>query len=190
MFIDIGASKVEILFFKIQIWLHLQTRALACIVRSPLFERGHQRENLSFLQKGPFFSEKGALFAIFWGGPTGHGPVDRWASPPLPAEALIKELKWPTVRDMIRSETATIVFKSANNLAPEYLSHLFIKKAQSDKTFKFPCFKNSVCLSKQIVYLTIDPFTCQKRGLDRASKSGKFCEGKQKHDPRSQYKHC
>ena len=33
---------------------------------------------------------------------------------------------------------------------------------------------------------SIDLFTCQKRGLDRASKSGKFCEGKPKHDPRSQ----
>ena len=28
---------------------------------------------------------------------------------------------------MIRCETATIVIKSVNNLAPEYLSHLFIR---------------------------------------------------------------
>ena len=35
------------------------------------------------------------------------------------------ELKWPTVRDMIRNETATIVFKSMNSLMPDYLSHLF-----------------------------------------------------------------
>lgn len=46
-----------------------------------------------------------------------------------PAEALIKELKWPTARDMIRTETATIVFKSINNLAPDYLSHLFIRNS-------------------------------------------------------------
>ena len=44
-----------------------------------------------------------------------------------PAEALIKELKWLTLRELIRCETATIVFKSVNNLAPEYLSHLFIR---------------------------------------------------------------
>ena len=46
-----------------------------------------------------------------------------------PAEALITELKWPTARDMIRSETATTVFKSVNSLAPDYLSHLFVRNS-------------------------------------------------------------
>ena len=45
-------------------------------------------------------------------------------------EALIKELKWPTVRELIRCETATIVFKSVDDLAPEYLSHLFIRNSE------------------------------------------------------------
>ena len=37
----------------------------------------------------------------------------------------------------------------------------------------------------------IDRFASQKRGFDQAFESGKFCEGKQKHDPRSQHKqHC
>ena len=39
------------------------------------------------------------------------------------------ELKWPNVRDMIRNETATIVFKSMNNLTPDYLSHLFNRRS-------------------------------------------------------------
>ena len=39
-----------------------------------------------------------------------------------PAEALITELKWPSVREMIRCETTAIVFKSVNYLAPDYLS--------------------------------------------------------------------
>ena len=46
-----------------------------------------------------------------------------------PTEALIKELKWPTVKDMIRSETATTTFKSINNLALDYLGRLFIRNS-------------------------------------------------------------
>ena len=46
-----------------------------------------------------------------------------------PAANLIKELKWPTVHDMIKQETATIVFKSINGLAPTYLSTLFTRNS-------------------------------------------------------------
>ena len=35
-----------------------------------------------------------------------------------PAANLIEERKWPTVHDMIKHETATIVFKSISGLAP------------------------------------------------------------------------
>ena len=45
------------------------------------------------------------------------------------AANLIKELKWPTVQDMIRQEMATIVFKSINGLAPTYLSTLFTRNS-------------------------------------------------------------
>ena len=34
---------------------------------------------------------------------------------------------WPTVDDIIRSETATTMYKSLNGLVPEYLSNLFEK---------------------------------------------------------------
>ena len=43
------------------------------------------------------------------------------------AKPLIHNLKWPNINDIIRSETATIMYKSLNGLAPEYLSKRFIK---------------------------------------------------------------
>ena len=45
------------------------------------------------------------------------------------AANLIKELKWPTAHDMIKQETATIVFKSISCLAPTYLSTLFTRNS-------------------------------------------------------------
>ena len=49
-----------------------------------------------------------------------------------PAGKLIKELKWPTVHDMIKQETATIVFKSISGLTPTYLSTLLTKNSTRD----------------------------------------------------------
>ena len=43
------------------------------------------------------------------------------------AKQLIHNLKWPTINNIIRSETATIMYKSLNGLAPEYLSKRFVK---------------------------------------------------------------
>ena len=48
------------------------------------------------------------------------------------ASNLIKELNWPTVTDMINSETATITYKALSGLAPGYLSNLFMKNAAPD----------------------------------------------------------
>ena len=39
-----------------------------------------------------------------------------------PSIGLIQSLSWPTVSDIIKSETATTVFKSLNGVVPEYLS--------------------------------------------------------------------
>ena len=41
----------------------------------------------------------------------------------------MKELKWPTVREVIRCETATSIFKfmSVTNFGPDYLSHMFMR---------------------------------------------------------------
>ena len=46
-----------------------------------------------------------------------------------PATELIHNLNWPTVSDIIRSETATTMYKSLNGLVPEYLSNLFVKNS-------------------------------------------------------------
>ena len=46
-----------------------------------------------------------------------------------PAVNLLKELKRPTVPDIIKQETATNVFKSIYGLAPTYLSTLFTRNA-------------------------------------------------------------
>ena len=46
-----------------------------------------------------------------------------------PSVGLIQGLNWPTVSDIIRSETATTVYKSLNGLVPEYLSSLFENKS-------------------------------------------------------------
>ena len=43
------------------------------------------------------------------------------------SSALIKTLNWPTVDDMLKVETACMVFKSINDLAPDYLSEIFTK---------------------------------------------------------------
>ena len=42
-----------------------------------------------------------------------------------PADALIQQLKWPNIAEIIKRETATIVYKSLNGLAPTYLSNIF-----------------------------------------------------------------
>ena len=58
------------------------------------------------------------------------------------ASALIKSLNWPTVADMIKTETACMVYKSINDLAPDYLSEMFIK--------------NSTCSRKNLRNTTTD----------------------------------
>ena len=45
------------------------------------------------------------------------------------ATLLIKNLKWLTVTDMIKSETATVTYKALTGLAPSYLSNLFTKNS-------------------------------------------------------------
>ena len=45
------------------------------------------------------------------------------------AKPLIHNLKWPTINDIISSETDTIMCKSLSGLAPEYLSERFVKNS-------------------------------------------------------------
>ena len=43
------------------------------------------------------------------------------------ASPIIEKLGWPTVNDLIETETLKMVYKSINQLAPEYLTSMFIK---------------------------------------------------------------
>ena len=45
------------------------------------------------------------------------------------ASVLIKTLNWSTVADMIQLETACMVYKTINDLAPDYLSQSFTKNS-------------------------------------------------------------
>ena len=44
-----------------------------------------------------------------------------------PAVPLLKNLGWPSIRDFIKKETATLTYKALNSLAPQYLGELFNK---------------------------------------------------------------
>ena len=49
-----------------------------------------------------------------------------------PADALIEKLNWPTIVEIIKRETATMVYKSLNGLAPTYLSNIFSRNSNRD----------------------------------------------------------
>ena len=53
-----------------------------------------------------------------------------------PSRPLIVELGWKTIEELIGNESKTMVFKSLNDLAPQYLCNLFTK--------------NSVCSSRNL----------------------------------------
>ena len=48
----------------------------------------------------------------------------KFDAPGLP---LVKQLGWKTIGEIIDSESNTMVFKSLNNLAPQYLCNLFAR---------------------------------------------------------------
>ena len=66
-----------------------------------------------------------------------------------PAANLIEELKWPTVHDMIKQETATIVCKSISGLAPTYLSILFTRNSKRDIVILRNCETDLLCSSNE-----------------------------------------
>ena len=46
-----------------------------------------------------------------------------------PSRPLIVELGWKTIEELIGNESKTMVFKSLNDLAPQYLCNLFTKNS-------------------------------------------------------------
>ena len=49
------------------------------------------------------------------------------ASYDAPSELLRRDLDWLSVKEMIVKETSTMMYKSLNDLAPKYLSDLFVR---------------------------------------------------------------
>ena len=67
-----------------------------------------------------------------------------------PADTLIQRLNWPDIAEIIKRETATIVYKSLNGLVPTYLSDIFLKNSSrgtvklrnSEYDLRISLFKN------------------------------------------------
>ena len=62
-----------------------------------------------------------------------------------PADVVIHELDWPTIAEIIKRDTATMVCKSLNGLAPGYLSNIFVRNSSRDTVYlrnsalRLPC---------------------------------------------------
>ena len=62
---------------------------------------------------------------------TTNSPYDASAAP------LLQNLSWPSIKDLIRKETATLTYKVLNSLAPQYLGELFSKGSEcSDRILR------------------------------------------------------
>ena len=62
---------------------------------------------------------------------TTNSPYDASAVP------LLKNLGWPSIRDLIRKETVSLTYKALNSLAPQYLGELFTKCSErSDRNLR------------------------------------------------------
>ena len=62
---------------------------------------------------------------------TTDSPYDASAAP------LLQNLAWPSIKDLIRKETATLTYKALNSLAPQYLGELFSRCSEgSDRILR------------------------------------------------------
>ena len=74
-----------------------------------------------------------------------NSPYDAHSQP------LIQKLRWPTIKELIESETAKVVYKALHNEAPDYLIRLFHRLSDtqsrmlrnSDTDLRIPLFKTS-----------------------------------------------
>ena len=52
-----------------------------------------------------------------------------------PADDLIEKLNWPTISEIIKRDTVTMVYKSLNGLVPMYLSNIFSRNSTRDTIY-------------------------------------------------------
>ena len=77
---------------------------------------------------------------------------------------LIKRLGWLTVKELIRFETATTVFKSVNQLCPNYMTQMFQRQREQAKRtlrntetdLKLPCLE--LTMDKSHLHIEGRPF--------------------------------
>ena len=48
------------------------------------------------------------------------------------ASPLLSKLGWPSIDEIMKGETTSVVYRSINNLAPKYLCNLFTKNSSRD----------------------------------------------------------
>ena len=51
------------------------------------------------------------------------------------ADALMEKLNWPTISEIIKRETTTMIYKSLNGLVPMYLSNIFSRNSTRDTVY-------------------------------------------------------
>ena len=51
------------------------------------------------------------------------------------ADELIEKLNWPTISEVIKRETATMVYKFLNGLVPMYFSNIFSRNSTRDTIY-------------------------------------------------------
>ena len=75
-----------------------------------------------------------------------------------PSRPLIADLGWKTIEELIGNETKTMVFKSLNDLAPQYLCNLFTK--------------NSACSSRSLQIIETDLWLPKKSSTNGQNSMG------------------
>ena len=78
----------------------------------------------------------------------------------------LEELGWLSIKEMIVKETSTMMYKSLNDLAPQYLSDLFVRLLDSFH-FIFKYLYRLQNFSKKITALQIDLCKNRKPKLKR-----------------------
>ena len=106
------------------------------------------------------------------------------------ASPIIEKLGWLTVNDLIETETLKMVYKSKNQLAPEYLNSMFIKLSEfrnrqlrdSNTDLYVPLLK-SACGQKSFSYRGAKLWNSQQTEVKKAKSLTQFVKLLKNHRP-------
>ena len=85
------------------------------------------KESYISLSFQTFIEMKSSMGTIFAARIVTNSAYDASALP------IIKKLGWPTINELIESETLKMVYKSVNNQAPIYLTEMFVRLSDACK---------------------------------------------------------